>query len=68
MQNLWAIKHFFFFSFNFLWPRLWHMELPGLGVESDLQLLATASASATPDLRGICDLRRNQWQPGSLTH
>ena len=33
----------------------WHMEFPRLGVES--QLLACTTATATPDLSGICDLR-----------
>ena len=30
----------FTFFFFFLWPHLWHMEVPGLGVKSGLQLLA----------------------------
>ena len=29
---------FFFFSFFFLQPHLQHMEVPGLGVELELQL------------------------------
>ena len=33
------MKGFFFFPF-FLWPHLWHMEVLGLGVKSELQLLA----------------------------
>ena len=41
---------FFFFSFS-LRPHLQHMEVPGLGVESEQQLPAypTAIATATPD-------------------
>ena len=37
---------------SFSWPQLWHMEVPRLGVESELQLAAhaTATATATPDL------------------
>ena len=31
---------FFFHSFFFLGLHLWHMEIPRLGVESELQLLA----------------------------
>ena len=27
-----------FFLYFFLWPQLRHMEIPGLGVESELQL------------------------------
>ena len=33
----------------FLGPHLWHMEVPSLGVESELQLPAYATATATPD-------------------
>ena len=38
----------------FLGLHLQHMEIPRLGVESELQLLAYATAA--PDLSGICDL------------
>ena len=53
-----------------LWPDLWHMQVPGLGVESELelQLLAYTTATATPDLSHICDLRHSSRQCGSLTH
>ena len=44
------------FVFVFLGPRLWHMEVPRLGVESELQLLAYSTATATPDLRRVCVL------------
>ena len=40
----------------FLRPHLWHMEVPRLGVELELQLLAYTTASATQDLSHICDL------------
>ena len=36
------------------------MEVPRLGVESELQLPATATATATPDLSHICNLRQQQ--------
>ena len=39
---------FFFFGFLGLHP--WHMEVPRLGVESELHLPAYATATATPDL------------------
>ena len=32
------------------------MEVPSLGVKSELQLLAYATATAMPDLSHICDL------------
>ena len=36
------------------------MEVPGLGVDSELQL--SAYTTATPDLGCICDLYRSLWQ------
>ena len=38
------------------------MEVPGLGVESELQLPACATATATPDPGLICDLHCSFWQ------
>ena len=40
------------------------MKVPRLGVESELQLSAytTATATATPDLSGICDLHYSSQQ------
>ena len=40
----------------FLGPHLRHMEVPRLGVELELQLLAYTTATATQDLSHICDL------------
>ena len=42
--------------FFFLWPHFWPVEVPGLGIQSEPQLLATATATAMPDLSGVCDL------------
>ena len=39
-----------FLLFFFLGLHLWHMEVPGLGVEMQLELPACATASATLDL------------------
>ena len=50
------------FIFVFLGPYLWHMEVRRLGVESELQLLAYATAIAMPDPRHVCDLHRNSQQ------
>ena len=48
---------FFFFFFScFLGPHPQHMEIPRLGVESELQLLAYTTAIATWDLSCICSL------------
>ena len=52
---------FFFFPF-FLGPHPWHMEVPRLGVESELQPLAYATATATPDSSCIGDLHHSSRQ------
>ena len=44
-----------FFSFLGGLP-LWHMQVPRLGVESELLLLAYTTATATPDPRRVCSL------------
>mgnify|MGYP007071229935 CR=1 FL=1 len=38
------------------------MEVPRLGVASELQLQAYTTATATPDLSCICDLCHSLWQ------
>ena len=48
--------------FFFLGPHLRHMEVPRLGVESELQLLAYATAIATWDLSQSCDLHHSSQQ------
>ena len=48
----------FFFFFKGLC--LWHMQVPRLGIESKLQLPATATAM--PDLSKVCDLHHSSWQ------
>ena len=39
-----------------------HMEVPRLGVELELQLLAYATATATQDLRCVCDVHQSSGQ------
>ena len=46
----------FCFGFCFLGLYLTHMEIPRLGVESEVQLLAYATATAMPDMRCICTM------------
>ena len=47
----------------------WNMEVPRLGVESQLQLLAYATATAISDLSCVCDLQHSSWQMlDPLTH
>ena len=47
-------------SIYFWGPYPWHMEVPRLRVESELQLLAYATA--TPDPSCVCDLHHSSWQ------
>ena len=51
-----------FFFLSFLGRHPWHMEVPQLGVELELQLLASATATATPDLSHVYDLCHSSWQ------
>ena len=51
--KLYLNKFNFFF---FLGTHLWHMEVPRLGIESELLLLAYATATAIPDPGCICNL------------
>ena len=50
------------FSFCFLGPHLWHMEVLRLGVELELQLLVYTTATATPDPSLVCDLHHSSRQ------
>ena len=52
----------FFFGLFFGGQHLQHMEVPRLGVESELQLPAYATATAMQDLSHICDLYHSSWQ------
>ena len=47
---------FFFFS---LGPHRQHMEVPRLGVEKELQLLAHTTATTMPDLSYVCHLHHS---------
>ena len=65
--NFWAANHqawVFFFPFFFLFlglhPR--RMEVPRLGVESELKPPAYATATATRDLKRVCDLHHSSRQ------
>ena len=60
------ILFFIFLSFGFLGLHPWHMEVPRLGVQSELQLLACTTATATQDLSHICDLHHSSRQHGIL--
>ena len=53
---------FILFYFIFGGLHLWHMEVPWLGIELELQLPAYATATATKDLSRIFDLHHSSWQ------
>ena len=62
LDPFWKSFFNFFFSFYFLGPHPEHMEVPRLGVESELQLSAYARATATPDPSLIFDLHHSSQQ------
>ena len=51
-----------FFFLLFLGPNLWHMEFPRLGVQSETQLPAYTTATATPNQSHVCHLHRSPRQ------
>ena len=58
----------FFCFFFFLELQLQHMEVPRLGVESEMQLPAYTTTTATWDLSHVCDYTTAHGHAGSLTH
>ena len=52
--------------FVFAGPRQQHMEVPRLGVELELQLLACTTATATLDPSCICEPDHSSWQRNIL--
>ena len=52
----------FFLFFSFLEPHPWHVEVPRLGVESELHLPAYSRATEIPDLCHVCKLHHSSWQ------
>ena len=60
-QNTQSLFFYFYFAcFIGLYPQ--HMEVPRLGVESELQLPAYTTATATQDLSFTCDLHHSSRQ------
>ena len=53
---------FVFFNFYSLRPHPWHMEVPRLEVESELQLPPYATAPAMQDPSHVCDLHYSSQQ------
>ena len=48
----------FFLFFFFSGPHPWHMEIPRLGIESELQLLVHTTATAMQDPSLVCGLHQ----------
>ena len=61
-RNRGFVSFYFIYLFCFLGPHPQHMEIPRLGVKSELQLLAYITATATWGQRGVCDLHYSPWQ------
>ena len=59
-EFLWFFCFFFFFCF--LGLNLWHMEVPRLGVELELQLLAYTTVTSTQDPSLVCSLHHSSQQ------
>ena len=62
LVDAWYLSHFSLCFFFFLGPHLQQMEVPRLGVELELQLLAHTTTTATQELRHICNLHHSSWQ------
>ena len=60
----WGILFIYLFILQL---HLQHMEVPRLGVKSELQLLAYTTVTATPDPSRICDLHCSSDNTRSLT-
>lgn len=57
LLNTTHLIHYILFRVN-----LWHMEVPSLGDELELQLPAYTTATATPDPSHTCNLSHSLWQ------
>ena len=56
------LRIFFLFFFCFLGPHLRHIEVPRLGAELEVRLLAYATATAMQDPSRVCNLHHSPWQ------
>ena len=62
-KNLTFLFSFLFlFCFFFLGPHPWHMEVPRLGVEGELQLLVYTTGTAMQEPTHVYNLHKSSWQ------
>ena len=66
-MSMWWIHHIkitviYLLIFCFSRPHLRHMEVPTLGIKSELQLLAYTTATAAWDPSHVCNLHHSSWQ------
>ena len=59
---------FLFFSFFFSGPQVQYMEVPRLGIKSEIQLPAYTTAMAMPDPNYFCNLHDSHSNARYLTH
>ena len=64
MLSMFSTWHVFvcLFLFCLLGPNTWHVEVPRLRVETELQLPAYTTATATRDPSCLCGLYHSSWQ------
>ena len=60
-------KNYYSFFFHFLGLHLWHIDVPRLGAESELQLPAYATATTMQELICVCGYTTAHSNAGSLT-
>ena len=61
-----SLTHASSFFFFFLGLNMRHMEVPRLGIQSELQLPAYTTATAKWDLSHVCNRHHSSWQPQIL--
>ena len=62
-RNSWGFLDVFkTFFFVVPGPHPWHMEVPRLGMESELQMLAYTTATTMPDPNRVCSLHHSSQQ------
>ena len=63
---VYPFKFLFVYLFCILEPQVWQREVARLGVESELQLLSYATATATKDPSHFCELHHSSRQRQTL--